>query len=170
MSERANIQHNKLMKLDDTMLMYGVNNAETLDKLIKTVHKIHNTSVSHERLFAGRHNLATFRILYAHSFGLQHFSINSLPYLRIIQDKYIALYRELITQLHTYVSAIRVLAKGYLPNNLIKPAKLQEILAEVKKTLQITNPDYDLVLDRLHLYYDMLLLTLSIDKDINLII
>ena len=27
----------------------------------------------------------------------------------------------------------------------------QEILTEVKKTLQISNPDYDLVLDRLHL-------------------
>ena len=122
------------------------------------------------RLFAGKHNLATFRVLYAHSFGLQHFSINSLLYLRIIQDKYIALYRELITQLCTYVSAIRVLAKGYLPNNLIKPAKLQEILAEVKKTLQITNPDYDLVLDRLHLYYDMPHVTFGIDKDMNLII
>ena len=76
----------------------------------------------------------------------------------------------MVTQLHTYVSAIRVLAKGYLPKTLIKPAKLQEILIEVKKTLQITNPDYDLVLDRLHLYYDMPLITFGIDKDMNLII
>ena len=88
----------------------------------------------------------------------------------MIKDKYVALYRELITQFCNYVSAIRVLAKGYLPNTLIKPAKLQEILTEVKKTLQITNPDYDLVLDRLHLYYDMPLTTFSIDKDMNLII
>ena len=53
---------------------------------------------------------------------------------------------------------------------MIKPAKLQEILAEVKKTLKITNPDYDFVLDRLLLYYDMPLVTFSIDKDMNLII
>ena len=72
--------------------------------------------------------------------------------------------------MHTYVSAIRVLAKGYLPNTLIKLVKLQEILIEVKKTLQITNPDYDWVLDRLHLYYDMQLVTFGIDKDMNLII
>ena len=104
MNEKANIQHNKLMKMDDTMLMYGVYNAETLENLIKTVHEIHITTVSHERLFAGKHNLATCRILYAHSFGLQHFSTNSLLYLRIIQDKYVALYRELITQLHTCIS------------------------------------------------------------------
>ena len=72
--------------------------------------------------------------------------------------------------MHTYVSAIRILAKGYLPNTLIKPGKLQEILTEVKNSLHVTNPDYNLVLDRLHLYYDMQLITFSIDKDMNLII
>ena len=91
-------------------------------------------------------------------------------YLRTIQDKYITLYRELITQLHIYASAIRVLAEEYLPNTLITPVKLKEILNEVRKTLQATNPDYDLVIDRLHLYYDMLLVTFGIDKDKTLII
>ena len=80
------------------------------------------------------------------------------------------MYRELITQLHIYVSAIRILAKGYLPNTLIKPEILHEILTEVKTSLQITNPDYDLVLNRLHLYYDMQLVTFGIVKDMNLII
>ena len=121
-------------------------------------------------MFAGEHNPSTFRTLYAHSLGLQHYSTNSLLYLRIIQDKYVAFYRELVTQLCTYVSAIRVLPKGYLLNTLIKPAKLQEILTEIKKALQITNPDYDLVLDRLHLYYDMSLIIFGIKKDMNLII
>ena len=41
---------------------------------------------------------------------------------------------------------------------------------EVKTSLQITNPNYDLVLDRLHLYYDMQLVTFGIDKDMNLVI
>ena len=88
---------------------------------------------------------------------------------RIIQDKYI-LYRELITQLCTYVLAIRILAEGYLPNTLITPNKLQEILTEVKRSLLITNPDYTLVLDRLHLYYDMQLVTFGINSDMNLVI
>ena len=158
------------MKSDNSMLMYGIYNAKTLVKLIKTVHSIHNTTSSHERLFAGEHSPSTFQTLYTHSLGLQHYSTNSLLYLRIIQDKYVALYSKLVTQLHTYVSTIRVLAKGYLPNTLITLAKLQEILIEVKKTLQITNPDYDLVIDRLHLYYDMLLITFGIDKNMNLII
>ena len=57
-----------------------------------------------------------------------------------------------------------------MPNTLIKPKRLQEILTEVKKSLHSTNPDYNLVLDRLHLYYDMQLVTFGIDKDMNLII
>ena len=127
-NNKANIQCNKLMKLDETMLMYGIYNVETLQKLINTVCKIHNTTSSHEKLFAGEHNHSIFRILYTHSLGFQHYSTNSLLYLRIIQDKYISLYRVLIIQLHTYISAIRILAKGYLPNPLIKPNELQEIL------------------------------------------
>ena len=53
---------------------------------------------------------------------------------------------------------------------MIKPDKLQEILTEVKKSLHVTNPDYSLVLDRLHPYYDMQLVTFGIDKDMNLVI
>ena len=35
MSNQVNIQHNKLMKLDNTMLIYGIYNAEMLEKLLK---------------------------------------------------------------------------------------------------------------------------------------
>ena len=56
MCNQANIQHNKLMKLDNTKLMYGIYNAETLEKLINTVLEIHNVTSSHEKLFAGQHN------------------------------------------------------------------------------------------------------------------
>ena len=34
----------------------------------------------------------------------------------------------------------------------------------------MTNPDYDLVIDRLHLYYNMQLVTFGIDKNKNLIV
>ena len=69
-----------------------------------------------------------------------------------------------------YTSATRILAKGYLLNTLVTPSKLKEILSEVKTALQTFNPDYDLVVDRLHLYYEMQLVTFGINKDKNLII
>ena len=158
------------MKLDNTLLMYGIYNAEALQKLINMVYEIHNATFSHEKLFAGEHNPLLFRMLYTYALGIQQYATNSLLFLRIIQDKYISLYRELITQLCTYLSAIRILAKGYLVNTLIMPKKLHEILSEVKRSLQITNPDYTSVLDRLHLYYDIQLVTFGIDSDMNLVI
>ena len=135
MNNQADIQHNKLMKLDNTILMYGIYNAETLEKLINTVQEIHNVTSSHEKLFAGEHNPTIFRLLYTDALGIQQYGFNLLLFLRVVQDKYISLYKELITQLRSYVSAIRVLIKGYLPTTLITPSKLQEILAEVKKLL-----------------------------------
>ena len=170
MNDQVTIQCNKLMKLDDTMLMYGIYNVETLEKLINTVHEIHNATSSHEKLFAGEHNHSLFRMFYTDALGIQQYATNSLLFLRIIQDKYISLYRELITQLHTYISAIRILAKGYLPNTLITPKKFQEILIGVKRSLQVTNPDYTLVLERLHLYYDMQLVKFGINSNMNLVI
>ena len=127
------------MKLNDTMLMYGVCNAETLEKLIQTVHKIHNIT-SHEKLFAGEHDHSLFRILYTDALGMQQYTTNSLLFLRIIQDKYISLYRELITQLHTYISAIRILAKGYLPDTIITPKKLQEIFIRSQEIFTYHKP------------------------------
>ena len=52
MDSKTNIQHNILMQLENSMLMYSTYNAETLEKLINTGHNIHNTTSLHERLFA----------------------------------------------------------------------------------------------------------------------
>ena len=87
-----------------------------------------------------------------------------------MQNKSIALYKELITQLCIYTTSIRILAKGYLPISLITPSKLREILNDVKTAIRKTNPDYDLVIDRFQLYYDMKLVMFGIDKERNLII
>ena len=80
------------------------------------------------------------------------------------------MYEEFIHQLHMYVKAIGILSKGYLPIILLPPSKLQEILRKVKKAIQITDPDYDIVIKGLYPYYVMKLVTFGIDEDRNLII
>ena len=92
---------------------------------------------------------------YIDASGTQHYETDSLLYLRTIRDKYIQMYEEFTTQLCIHTKAIRILAKGYLPISPITPIKLKEILDAVKATLQKTNPDYDLLIKRLLLYYDM---------------
>ena len=73
-------------------------------------------------------------------------------------------------QLCMYAKVIRMLEKGYLPISLITYLKLREILDAVKTAIRKTYPDYDLLMQRLHLYYDMKLFTFGIDKDRNFII
>ena len=102
--------------------------------------------------------------------GTQHYAINLMLYLKTIKDEYIEIYNEFISQLHIYTKVVLILAKGYLPTSLITPLKLQKILNSIKEMLPKTNPDYDIVIKRLHLYYDIKLVTFRIDINRNLII
>ena len=80
------------------------------------------------------------------------------------------MYERFIVELKSYSKAIRILSKGYLPISLIPTSKLESILLQVRAALTKTNKDYDFVLSRLYLYYDMKLVTFGIDKQKNLII
>ena len=116
MNNQASIQHNKLMKLDNTMLMCRIYNAETLEKLTNTVQEIHNVTSSHEKLFAGEHNPSLLRLLYMDALGIQQYAINSLLFLRVIQDKYNSLHRELIPNcIHMYQLSECLQKDIYLP-------------------------------------------------------
>ena len=80
------------------------------------------------------------------------------------------MYKRFIVELKTYSKAIRILSKGYLLIYLLPPSKLEKILKEVRKAITKLNEDYDLVLTRLYVYYDMKLVTFGTDKKRNLII
>ena len=81
--------------------------------------------------------------------GVEYYAINSLLYIAMMREKYIRMYEQFISQLWIYANAIRVLLKGYLPISLLPPTKLQEMLKEVKKAIQISNLDYHIVIKRL---------------------
>ena len=80
------------------------------------------------------------------------------------------MYERFIEELKLYSRAIRILSKGYLPISLLLPSKLEKILNEVRIAITKSNKDYDLVLTRLYLYYDMKLVTFGIDNQRNLIV
>ena len=62
------------------------------------------------------------------------------------------------------------MSKGYLPITLLSPSKLNIILQKVRETVQKENKDYDILIKRLYLYYDMKLVTFGIDDERNLIV
>ena len=92
------------------------------------------------------------------------YSIDTILFLTTVREKYFKMYERFIAELKSYSKAIRVLSKGYLSISLIPLSKLQLILLQVKAALAKTNKDYDLVLSRLYLYYDMKLVTFGIGK------
>ena len=80
------------------------------------------------------------------------------------------MYERFIEELKTYSKAIIIISKSYLPIYLLLPSKLERILNEVRKAIARSNKDYDLVLTRPYLYYDMKLVTFGIDNKRNLIV
>ena len=80
------------------------------------------------------------------------------------------MYERFIEELKLYSKAIRVLSRGYLPISLLPPSKLEKILNEVRIAIAKPNKDYDLVLNKLYLYYDMKPVTFGIDNQRNLIV
>ena len=132
------------------------------------VHKMNNRSIWYEKLYVGQVN--NWFDKYSVSQGVNYYAIHSLLYLRTIQEKYIKMYKRFVNQLKEYLSAIRILSKGYLPISLLPPSKFAKILQEVKQVLLKTNKNYGLVIKGMYKYYDMKLLTFGIDQDRNLII
>ena len=54
MNKKTDIQCNRIHHLEDTMIMYGVYNSDTLTDLIDAVHRMQNFTTWNEKTFAGK--------------------------------------------------------------------------------------------------------------------
>ena len=151
------------------MIMYGKHNSDTLMDLIETIHKMHNITTWKEKIFVGTMHI-WFKDQLNNSNNEVSYATDSVLFLTTIKEEYVRMYERFTVELKSYSKVIRILSKGYLPISLIPPSKLEAILEQVKVALAKTNKDYDLVLTRLYLYYDMKLVTFGIDNQKNLII
>ena len=168
LNKKVNIEQNTVFYLENSMIMYGVYNVDTLEKLIQMVHKMNTRSIWFDKLCSEQ-----FKEYYepdSSSQGIGYYATHSLLYLRMIQEKYIKMYERFMNQLKDYMKGIRVLLKGYLLISLLLSSKLPKILHKVTQTLWNTNKNYGLVLKGMYIYYDMKLVTFGIDQDRNLII
>ena len=168
MNKKTDVQHNRIHHLEDTMIMDGVYNSDTLTDLIDTVHRMQNFTTWYEKTFAGK--LHDWMEIYAQDKGMYNYAINSVLFLTTVREKYMKMYERFIEELKLYSKAIRVLSKGYQCISLLPPSKLEKILKEVRIAIAKSNKDYDLVSTRLYLYYDMKLVTFGIDNQRNLIV
>ena len=137
--------------------------------LLDTVHHMQNLTTWKEKMFVGKMTDWVKKEL-AKSKNEYAYSVDTILFLTTVREKYIKMYERFIVELKSYSKAIRILSKGYLLISLIPPSQLKAILLQVKAAITKTNKDYDLVLNRLYLYYDMKLVMLGIDNEKNLII
>ena len=98
------------------------------------------------------------------------YSIDAVLFLTTVKEKYVRMYEKFINELKSYLKAIRILSKGYLPITLIMPCKLEAISQQVQLAITKSNQDYKIVLNRLYLYYNMKLVMFGNDYQKNLII
>ena len=54
MSISTDMQRNKLMHLENILVMLRIYNAETLENFVKTVHALHSRHTLYEGLFTGQ--------------------------------------------------------------------------------------------------------------------
>ena len=168
MDKKTKTQLYRIHHLEETMIMYGVYNSDTLTDIIDTVHRMQNFTTWNEMTFAGK--LHDWMELYVQEEGVHNYAINSVLSLTTVREKYVKMYERFIEELILYSKVIRVLSKGHLPISLLLPSKLEKILKEMRIAIAKSNKDYDLVLTRLYLYYNMKLITFEIDNQRNLIV
>ena len=130
MDQKTNLQCNRIHHLEDTVIMYGVYNVDTLTDLIDTVHRVQNFTTLNERTFAGK--LHDWMELYSHNKGIHHYAINSVLLLMMVREKYVKMYERFIEELKMYLKATRVLSKAYLLISLLPPSKLEKTQKEVR--------------------------------------
>ena len=107
MGNQVNLEQNNIFHLEDSMVMYDIYNSDNLEKLINTVHKIHNKITWNKKLFVGKLNNGYQ--WYLSKDGVGHYAINSLLYITTMRENYVRVCEKFISQLCMYANVIRVL-------------------------------------------------------------
>ena len=82
MNKKTDIQCNRIHHLEDTMIMYGVYNSDTLTDLIDTVHRMQNFTTWNEKTFAGK--LHDWMEIYSQDERMCNYAINSVLFLTMV--------------------------------------------------------------------------------------
>ena len=134
LNSRTSIDHNRVYHLEDTMIMYGKYNPDTLMELVNTVHQMHNVTTWKEQILVSKmKNWLKRKLENTHSEF--DYSMDAVLFLTTIKEKYIRMYEKFINELMSYSKSIRILSKGYLPISLITPSKLEAILWQVQTAI-----------------------------------
>ena len=162
---------NSIKQLEDDFLLYGKYNLDSLEKIIHTVNHLGEKVHRMEELLMGKdHSVATQQFSHANSIGRLLFAHKLNIYLTSVQETQLKLYDELERVLREFLSAVRILSKGYLPASLFPPTILCRITSNALQMVQKKNPDYVLTIKHVTEYYDMKMVTFGINDGEELVV
>ena len=162
---------NSIKQLEDDYLLYGKYNLDSLEKIIHTVNHLGDRVHRMEELLMGKdHGIATQQFLHASYIGRLLFAHKLNIYLTSVQETQLRLYDELERVLREFLSAVRILSKGYLPASLFPPTTLCRIASNALQLVHKKNPDYVLTIKHVMEYYDMKMVTFSVNDGEELIV
>ena len=158
-------------KTEDDFLLYGKYNLDSLEKIIQTVNHLGDRVHQMKKLLLGKdHTVATQQFLHSRYIGRLLFAHKLNIYLTSIQETQLRLYDELERVLREFLSAVRILSKGYLPASLFPPTVLCRITSNALQMVQKKNPDYVLTIKHITEYYDMKIVTFGVNDGEELIV
>ena len=159
---------NSIKQLEDDFLLYGKYNLDSLEKIIHTINHLGERVHRMEELLLGKdHSVATQQFLHASSIGRLLFAHKLLM---SVQETQLRLYDELERVLREFLSAVRILSKGYLPASLFPPTILHRITSNALQMVQRKNPDYVLMIKHVTEYYDMKMVTFGVNDGEELVV
>ena len=82
MNKKTDVQCNKTHHLEDTMIMYGVYNSDTLTDFIDTLHRMQNFTTWNKKTFVGK--LHDWMEIYSQDEGMHNYAINSVLFLTTV--------------------------------------------------------------------------------------
>ena len=164
---------NSIKQLEDDFLLYGKYYLDSLEKIIHTVNHLGERVHRMEESLMGKdHSVATQQFLHANSIGRLLFTHKLNIYLMSVQETQLRLYDELERVLREFLSAVRILSKGYLPASLFPPTILHRITctSNALQMVQKKNLDYVLMIKHVTEYYDMKMVTFGINDGEELVV
>ena len=161
--EEHSLDRNQLKQYKEDLIMYGKYSVDSVRHTLETLNDMHNRTSLLERVLLGKESAVINRFL-GNAEGPALFGFDLQLYLAHVREEHTSIYEELIGNLHKLLKGIEKLSKGYLPAELFPPSELNKFTESVERMVKQEHSEYKLTLEHLGSYYDMKLVTLSVDR------
>ena len=101
LNSKTNLDHNRVYHMEDTMIMYGKYNSDTLMELVNKVHQMQNVTTWKEKVFVSEMN-EWLKCKLEDIHNEFDYSIDAALFLTTVKEKYVRMYEKFLNELRSY--------------------------------------------------------------------